>query len=283
VGKGRLARAFGPHLAAAGYPVVNVSGRVADPAALAGEAQLVLLAVPDAALAKVAETLAAGTTFSWRGRAVLHHAGALGPDVLDPLRRRGASVGLLHPLQCLGESRLAAELLPGSRARIEGTPKARRLAERLARDLGLTPLPLRGRLSAADRRAYHAAAALLSNDLVALLGLGAGLLESLGLDREAAIGALVPLARGTLEQAARGGVAAALSGPVVRGDADALQGHLRTLARRAPRAEPIHRALSAELLRLSVVESGSPSPAERRRLRRVLAGRPAGRRRGPTV
>jgi predicted short-subunit dehydrogenase-like oxidoreductase (DUF2520 family) len=287
-----------PHLAAARYPVIAVAGRTAssarvlarrlpgarptgDPAPRVAEAELILLAVPDGALGDLAARLAPAT--GWRGRTVLHHAGALGPEVLDPLRRRGASTGVLHPLQCLGDGPLAAKVLPGSRCRIEGTRKARRLAERLADDLDLVPLRLRGKLSGADRRAYHAAAALLSNDLVALLGLGAQLLQSVGLDRKTAVEALVPLALGTLEQAGRQGISAALSGPVVRGDAAALQGHLRALSRRARRAEPVHRALSEELLRLAVAESSLPPPAARRRLRAVLAGPPAGGRDGPTV
>jgi predicted short-subunit dehydrogenase-like oxidoreductase (DUF2520 family) len=276
VGGGRLARALLPGLAAAGWDVTTVSGRgvASDPTLLPPDATLLLLAVPDAALSTLADTLASAPGMRWRGKSILHHAGALGPEVLASLGKRGASVGLLHPLQCLGGMSMAASLLPGSRARIEGTPKARRIAGLLARDLGLVPLRFRHPLKAADRQAYHAAAALLSNDLVALLGLGADLLATTGLDRKEALQALAPLARGTLIQAEREGLGAALTGPVVRGDAETVRGHLRTLGRRLRRAEPIHRLLSLQLLRLSRSESCSPPAPSAREIRRLL-GRPA--------
>jgi predicted short-subunit dehydrogenase-like oxidoreductase (DUF2520 family) len=300
IGTGRLARTLIPLLSPAGFPVAAVSGRrlalarrVArqlprvrtgtDPAAAASAAGLVLLAVPDAAIAGLAADLGAVPGISWRGKVILHHAGSLGLEPLEPLRRRGASVGLLHPLQCLGRPDLASAVLRGSRARIEGTPKARALALRLARALGLVPLPLRRGLSAADRSAYHAAAALLSNDVVALLDLGADLLVSIGLTRRAAVAALGPLARGTLAQAEGGGTGAALTGPVVRGDLKTLQAHLGVLRSRSRTAEAAHRLLSRRLLELAAASSAPPEPSSRREIADALRGRSAGRRGGATV
>jgi predicted short-subunit dehydrogenase-like oxidoreductase (DUF2520 family) len=273
IGKGKLAHAMLPLLPAAGYPLLAVAGRGDDIVDAVRGARLVLLAVPDTALTDVAATLA-GADQGWKGRTVLHHAGALGLEPLLPLKKRSASVGLLHPLQCLGGSVLATELLPGSHARIEGTAKARTVARRLALDLGLVPLPLRGALSAADRSASHAAASLVSNDLLALVALGADLLESVGLKRTDAIRALLPLAEGTLAQAGGDGPASALSGPVVRGDVETVESHLKSLARRSRPAAEIHGLLSQSLLRLSAAESGQPAPAARRRLRAALVGAP---------
>jgi predicted short-subunit dehydrogenase-like oxidoreductase (DUF2520 family) len=224
--------------------------------------------------------LAAAPEVEWGGRVVLHHAGALGLDPLRPLARAGAFVGVLHPLQTLGDASLAASLLVGSHARIEGQPRARAAAARLARDVGLVPLPLGRHLSAADRAAYHAAASLVSNDLLALLSHGVQLLESIGLDHRAALRALAPLARGTLVQAERHGIGRTLTGPVVRGDAETVRGQLASLRRRSRSAAEVHRLLSEQLIRLAEQE-GHPLPrAELRRLRAVLR---AGRRGGPTV
>lgn len=300
IGTGRLARALLPLLSPAGFPVAAVAGRslpaarrlarglpgaraVTDPATAVRAGGLVLLAVPDAAIADLAGQLGACSGISWRGRVVLHHAGSLGLEPLDPLRRRGASVGLLHPLQCLGRPEIAAAALRGSRARIEGTPKARLLAIRLARALGLVPLPLRRGLSAADRSAYHAAAALLSNDVVALLDLGADLLVSIGLRRAEAMAALAPLAHGTLAQVEESGLEAALTGPVARGDVKTLQAHLRALRARSTAAEAVHRLLSKRLLRLVAASAAPPRSRARKEMAALLGGRPAGRRRGATV
>jgi predicted short-subunit dehydrogenase-like oxidoreductase (DUF2520 family) len=190
----------------------------------------------------------------------LHHAGALGPEALEALRAAGAGVGLLHPLQSLGVPELAAEVLPGSRARIEGDRRGRAAARRLARGLGLVVLPLDS-MSPRDRTAYHAAAAVASNDLLALMAIGAGLLESIGLGSRQALNALIPLARGTLRQLDRSGIGGPLTGPASRGDVATLRAHLDRLADGTPEEREIHRLLSLRLARLAL-ELGETDAAE---------------------
>jgi len=288
VGAGKLTRALLPLLLDAGYPVQAVASRSPASArratrgrrgikgtadlgvALAEAPRLLLLAVPDRTIRPLAEELAARAQFRGPGTTVLHFAGSLGPAVLGPLAEAGAGVGVLHPLQCLGDERLARELLPGSHARVEGRGRARTVARRLARDLGMRPFELPGSLSPARRARYHAAAAIVSNDLLALLTVGTRLLESLGLEPDAAQRALLPLARGTLRQVQRGGVAAALTGPVVRGDDRTLAEHLRRLP---PGTREIHRLLSRRLLRLASDEGRELPAAERRRIVELLGGR----------
>jgi len=295
VGTGRLARAMLPALAAAGYPVTAVAGRsrararsaarlapgalpLTSPADAASRCRLLLLAVPDRALAHVARKLADELPTGWRGRVVLHHAGSLGQTPLTPLRDLGAMVGLLHPMQCLGPGPAATEALPGSRARVEGDPAAVRTARRLARDLGLVVLRFPEPLDDEDRTTYHAAASLLSNDLLGLLALGADLLESTGLTRRAAEAALLELARGTLEQSRRGGPASALSGPVVRGDDATLRAQLECLRKRSPESARVHAALSRRLLALVRRPAGTLDEERARALERALRATAAGRR-----
>jgi predicted short-subunit dehydrogenase-like oxidoreductase (DUF2520 family) len=301
IGAGRLARVVLPSLAAAGWPIVAVAASrrstsrrlcrvlpgaraVARPGKAAQDAGLLLLAVPDREIAPLAVTLAEQEKIDWSERVVLHHAGSLGLEPLAPLARAGAAVGVLHPLQCLGHPRQARKLLPGSRARLEGRGRALSLARRVARDLGLIPLRFARPLSATDRAAYHTAAALLSNDLVAQLSLGVQMLETCGLDRPDAIAALAGLARGTLAQTeTAGGLDSALTGPVVRGDVDVVAAHLEQLARQSPDAAEIHRLLSRRLLWLAEQAGSAPDPPTLRRLRRLLRRPAAGRRRTTTV
>jgi predicted short-subunit dehydrogenase-like oxidoreductase (DUF2520 family) len=294
IGAGRLARAFLPALRDSRYSIMTVAatslasarrvcrlapGAVpkADAAAAAAPAGLVLMAVPDAVITPLCRKLAHAAEVTWRGKIVLHHAGALGPEALAPLEGRGASTGLLHPLQTLGDSDIAARLLRGSRARIEGSPRARSAARNLARALRLVPLPFDSPLTAQQRIMYHAAASMLSNDFIALLGTGTSILESAGLDRRTAIEALAPLVRGTLLQAEQKGLGAAFSGPVARGDVETLASHLRTLSRRSRAGERIHRLLSRHLLRLAELEGKAPPLEARRRLKRLLHERNGGR------
>jgi predicted short-subunit dehydrogenase-like oxidoreductase (DUF2520 family) len=244
-------------------------------------AALVLLAVPDRAIAPLARRLAARVPRGWPRRTVLHHAGALGPACLAPLARRGAAVGVLHPLQVLGQARAAKTLLSGSRARIEGDPRAVGVARRLALDLGLVPVRFPRALGPSGRAAWHAAASLASNDLVALLSLAAEALRATGLGERKAMEALLPLARGAIAHVGAGGIEGALTGPVVRGDAATLTSQLRALKTACPEAAEVHRALSRRLLRIAEA-AGGLTARDRSRLVRVLAaprrGRGVGRR-----
>lgn len=250
-----------------------------DLAAAVARAGVVLVAVPDREIRRVAETLAREATGPWRGRTVLHHAGLLGTAPLAPLARKGAAVGVLHPLQLLGRTRAARPLLRGSFARIEGDPRAVALARRIARAVGLRPLPLKRRLGDADRAAYHAAASLASNDVVALLWAGADLLVGAGARRRTAVRALARLARGAVEQAEAGGIRAALTGPVLRGDASTVRAQLDRLRATDPGLAEAHRLLSERLLRRAAASS-LLSRSRAAAVRRALAG---GRRRDRTV
>ena len=300
IGTGRLARALGPLLVERGYPVVAVVGRRSSAARSVARtipgasgstslrrsvsgAGLILLAIPDREIEPLARRLAHTKNLNWSNKVVLHHAGSLGPEVLRPLECVGAAVGLLHPMQALGQPGVAREVLAGSRARIEGGPKATAVALRLAKDLGLRPLSFPRRLDEPDRLAYHAAASLVSNDLVALMAFAADVLQTTGLDRDEAVDALVRLASGTLAQATDGGLHGALTGPVVRGDSKTVAEHLRLLEHESPCCAQVHRLLSARLLALVEDRERPLSPADKRRLRRVLSSAGGGRRSGPTV
>jgi predicted short-subunit dehydrogenase-like oxidoreductase (DUF2520 family) len=293
VGAGGLARAMATALGRSGRAAVVVGARrpsaakaiargipnaravrLDDPAI--AEASIVLLAVPDGALSSVARELAERRP-SWRGTVALHAAGAFGPELLQPLAARGASTGVLHPLAVLGSS--GPSVLAGAAARIEGAPAARRAARRLAVLAGLTPLTAAALSSPAGRSAYHAAASLASNDLVALLVAARDLLVAHGVTRGAATRALSTLAAGAIAQVKTSGPAGALTGPVARGDAATLRAQLAALGEADPPAAEAHRALSLRLLAFAQ-ESGRLDPAGATALRTLLA---RGRRRSPTV
>jgi len=217
--------------------------------ALAG-AEIVLLAVPDRAVTSVAEAIAP-LRRSWRGIVVLHAAGAYGPELLVPLRARGASTGVLHPLAVLGANREAT--LAGAYARIEGRPAAVAAARRVASLCGLVRLRGPGLSSPSGRKSYHAAASLVSNDLVALLAAGQAQLVRRGVRQQDALAALTRLAAGALDAVQASGLSGALTGPVARNDAGTLAAQLAALAVHDPVAEQAHRALS---LRLVVLAAG---------------------------
>lgn len=273
IGSGRLARALAPALRAAGYDSVVVIAR--DPAgarrfrracpgvpvstrpATARNAAWVLLAVPDRALEAVVASLLV-LDDDWRGRVVMHHAGASGLEILEPLANAGAAVGVLHPLQALGPA--GGDLLRGSSARVEGHPAA----ERLARDLDMRPIRL---ADGGDPALYHAAASLAANDLAALLAIAVDAMVSAGIEEDEAFAGILRLAEGALSNLRAGGMRDGLTGPVVRGDAETIRRHLAALRATSEEAAEIHRLLSRRLARLA---SGG---RRTRDMTRALSGR----------
>jgi predicted short-subunit dehydrogenase-like oxidoreductase (DUF2520 family) len=293
VGAGGLARAMARALARSGGAVVTVAARRAAMATsvargvrgisattrideAAAAADVVLLAVPDRAIAPLAAKLAPARA-SWRGIVVLHAAGAYGPEPLAPLRKRGAATGVWHPLAVLGGS--GSVTLAGAAARIEGAPSATAAARRLSALVGIVPLRAGGLRTPQGRRSYHAAASLASNDLIALLAIGQSLLVRRGVPQAAALRALVALAQGTLTQVRRSGLYGALTGPVARNDGATVAAQLRALRALDPEAGEAHRALSLRLVAVAQAQ-GRLDAAAARGLRALLS---RGRGRSSTV
>ncbi len=212
VGTGRAGSAIAGRLAERGLTVH--SGR--DPLA---DADLVLLAVPDAAIAGVASQVPVGP---W----VAHVSGATSLRTLDPHTRRFS----VHPLQTLTRER-GPEQLDGAWAAVTAeSDDARDVARWLAETLGLRAFDL----ADADKPLYHAGAAMASNFLVTLHAAAARLLQESGAPSEA----LIPLMTRTIENGF------VLTGPIARGDWSTVEAHLRALEERAPDLVPLYRALA---------------------------------------
>jgi predicted short-subunit dehydrogenase-like oxidoreductase (DUF2520 family) len=229
VGAGRVGAVLGAALVAAGHSVVAVAAgsaisreraarllpdvpiRSADDVARAAS-DLLLIAVPDDALAGVAAALRA----SWRTTgAVAHTSGAHGVAVLD--HPDGMA---LHPAMTFTGEAADLDRLPGTAWGI--TARDRALAARIVADLGGLP----EWVSEADRPLYHAALAHGANHLVTLVNEAADLLRAAGVEQPARV--LAPLLRAALDNALRLGDAA-LTGPVSRGDTGTIARHLARL------------------------------------------------------
>jgi predicted short-subunit dehydrogenase-like oxidoreductase (DUF2520 family) len=187
--------------------------------AVADGGALVLLCVPDTAIAEVAETIEVGP---W----VAHVSGATPLAALDPHTRRFS----VHPLQTLVPGG-GPEQLDGAYAAVTAEQDESRARGRwLAETLGLLPFDL-----ADDARTlYHAGAVIASNYLVTLYRSAASLFEEAGAPPEA----LVPLMRRTIENGFQ------LTGPIARGDWATVDAHLAALHREHPELEPMYRVLA---------------------------------------
>lgn len=245
-------RVVGAGRAAAGF---DASSRPGD---------LVVVAVPDAEVARVAAALAR-SGLDWSGRTVVHTSGLLPARVLAPLARRGARTASCHPVQSFARKEAPASAFAGITWGLEGDPAAVDVCGRIVR-------ALRGHvllLAEKDKPLYHAACSLASNAFIALAATAAGLLSGTGLDREAAEAVLLPLVQGTLQNVKNFGLEKALTGPILRGDVATVGEHLEAL-RGDPAALEVYRALGRRLIGLAA-RSGLPA-GRIRALKRRLGG-----------
>jgi predicted short-subunit dehydrogenase-like oxidoreductase (DUF2520 family) len=175
----------------------------------------------------------------------------------------------MHPLTALPRDAgraAAAPRLPGVWFATSGAPAARALARELVAALGGHELALAGGADA--QPAYHAAATLLSNGLVALFDAALAVGARATSDPRALHAALATLLAATSANLQRSTPQAAVTGPVARGDVDVVRGHLERLAA-DPSALEIYRALGRRLLALARA-AGGPDAGQLAELERLL-------------
>jgi predicted short-subunit dehydrogenase-like oxidoreductase (DUF2520 family) len=214
--------------------------------------ELVLLAVSDRALVDLASRLATVPGLAGVGASFLHGSGYHDVEVLAPLLAAGvdpADLGVLHPSAALAPA-AGPEVFAGVTFGVSGGSRGLARATALAQELGGRALVV----PPGQRPRYHAAAALLSNGLVALFGEAeATLLGALGPDADpAAVRDLLRrLAASTLHNLEQRPAAEALTGPVARGEAEVVAGQLEALraAGQGPTAE-LYTQLVAAMERL---------------------------------
>jgi predicted short-subunit dehydrogenase-like oxidoreductase (DUF2520 family) len=271
VGPGRAGTSLALALHRRGWSVRAVAGRAPDAAstrravALLGDARavkpewagrgcdLVIVATPDHSVAAAAAAVAGSLE---RDALVVHLSGVSGLSLFDALRaaRPDVRLGALHPLQSLPSPELGADRLDGAWCAVEGPDEVARIAE----CAGLRPFAIP--VDADSRAVYHAAACVASNHLVALLAQVERLAALAGVPFDA----FLPLVRTTVENTAEVGPAAALTGPVARGDAATVAAHLAAL----PDDErDAYRGGASEALRLT----GRDDPDLEALLQRVVA------------
>jgi predicted short-subunit dehydrogenase-like oxidoreductase (DUF2520 family) len=277
VGAGAVGTALGTALGRAGWPVGAVASRdsarrarfrdlvpgargFAEANALVDEVELVILAVPDDVVAAVA-----GSLRLYAGQAMVHTSGLLGAEVLEPAMAAGTQAGAFHPLVAFADLDRALAALRGATIAIEGD-------EELAATWPRWP-----RRSAACRsdRPGSKAASRGGRPVGGRRGRAAGHDPEIAAwaRRGGALGIYLPLLEQTVANARALGVATALTGPAVRGDAGTVAAHLAALRTGAPGSLPVYRALMERSVRIAS-DRGALSPEVAERLRTALAVNP---------
>ena len=284
IGTGRAGTALGAALARAGHAVVAASAvseasvhraqaafpgvLIADPSQVLGQADLVLLTVPDDVLPGLVDGLAA-TGAPLEGRMLVHASGRHGLAVLEPATRKGGLPLALHPVMTFTGRPDDVDRLTGTCFGVTAPEVLRTAAEALVIEMGGEPVFI----SEEHRDLYHAALAGAANHLITLVAEAADLLRAAGVTDPARL--LGPLLSASLDNALRFGDAG-LTGPVARGDADTVAAHVAALDAE-PAASPAATAAYIAMARLTAdraLAAGMLQAADAERLLGVLGGRP---------
>jgi len=281
IGAGRVAQAFAlalaPHSAAPpllwarspdkAQAAARIGRAVAAPRveSLLSACDLLILAVSDDAVAAAAADLAVALP-AGHAPFAFHVSGRSGAAILAPLQAAGAATAAIHPAMTFtGDPQAEVHRMTQARFAITGaTAAAKRQAVRLVALLGGVAVEI-----AEERRAlYHAGLCHASNHLVTLIAGAAHALADAGVDDPAAL--LAPLVRAALENSLDHGFAA-LSGPLLRGDARTIGEHVEALTAHTPDLLPAYRAMAlATLDELDRIAPSDGSRALRQALRPAL-------------
>jgi predicted short-subunit dehydrogenase-like oxidoreductase (DUF2520 family) len=237
-GSGKVGRALGAALSQHGWRVEWIASRTPGPVR-----HPLLIAVSDDAVGSVAAAIARSES---QAGIALHTSGVHGVEALESLSAKGWSCGTLHPLQTVTADAPGA-IFEGAGFAISGGAAATDFAERIAAALGGFTFEVADE----KRAAYHAAAVMASNYVTALAHAAEQLLGLAGVSASDARRALAPLMRQSVDNALRLGPAAALTGPLRRGDAGAVAAHLAALAPASESIDRLYRACGTYTLEVA--------------------------------
>jgi predicted short-subunit dehydrogenase-like oxidoreductase (DUF2520 family) len=227
------------------------------------DADIIVLALRERQLGPVAADLAATGVVKKRA-VVVHNAGSLSAEALAPLRGACAGVAQMHPMISFASLKFFPTLSRGH-CHVKGDPAAEKRARALAKLLGMTPRTF----PKLDTIGYHAAAGLVANGAAALAAIGAELLVESGVPRKDTAKMLGPLLRSVAENVETLGFPDALTGPVRRGDAAAIERQIGLLRERLEDALPLFIASAWAQLPLARAIGDAP-PASFDAMARVL-------------
>ncbi len=263
LGTGRLGTTLAVALAGRGYSIRSLVARTsksarkaaslldADVQVLAAkqmrsliDADLFLITVPDDQIPLVARRLS--EIDADRNVTALHTSGALSSDVLGPLRDRGWHTGSIHPLMSVSAVHDAS--LQGAFWSVEGDRSALRLGKEIVRELGGKSFSIRSE----DKPLYHAAAVMVSGNVVALFDVALEMLAECGLDRTTARAILSPLIASTVRNLETKTPEESLTGTFSRGDVETVKRHLAALKNKElAEALALYRLLGQRSLKLT--------------------------------
>jgi predicted short-subunit dehydrogenase-like oxidoreductase (DUF2520 family) len=235
---------------------------------LPADAELIIIATPAQAIPGIVKQLAHLRKIDIRGKFIIHTSGAHSSVLLDPLRKKGAKIASVHPMQTFPQKRNTVPDLQNLRGiyyGIEAPAKMLPDAKALVKMLGGKYVVVPER----HRALYHAVCVFSSGYIVQLLNIIEAISTQLN------FGAhwykiLGPLMETSIINSVKSSPPSALTGPIMRGDLATVKLHLQTLRRHAPSAVNVYKAIGAESARVAFKKK-SIGRSMFNKLRRILS------------
>ncbi|HUQ73149.1 MAG TPA: DUF2520 domain-containing protein [Burkholderiales bacterium] len=261
IGAGRVGRGLSLALSRCGYPIAGIASRKqGDAQAVVDASDIVFLTVPDDALAATCRSI------SWKkGRSVVHCSGAAELSVLDAAAQSGAAVGGFHPLVMFADPEVAARNLAGAAIAVEAQEPLAGSLHAMVKALGARLLVV----PPGARAAYHAGAHYAAAFACALLAEGVEVWGRIGIPRDDALAALLPLLRGATDAVAHSGPSRAMAGSIARGDIETVKRHVDALAALDPKLRDFYCTMALKTVPLSLA-AGGMTPERAEQIRKLL-------------
>lgn len=227
-------------------------------------AELVMIAAADEAIAECAVRWAQ-THPQADGVIVFHCSGALGAEILQPAKPKGAWIASLHPVKSFADPAQAAETFPGTWCGLEGDPEALPVLQKMVEGSGAKVFLI----SPDEKSIYHAGTVFACNYLVALMEAALECLQRAGLRSDVAAHLLQPIVQETVANLFRLGPVHALTGPIARGDVSVVERETKALDAWNPAYGRLYRALGQIAWQLAQ-SAGHADPEALQKIRTLL-------------
>lgn len=259
IGAGKVGVTLGKYLTDAGITVCGFYSRTKTSAAQAADfvktklyeeledlvraSDTLFVTVPDGEIGNVWDCIA---EYDLTDKIICHFSGSLSSNVFSGIEHTGATGVSIHPMYAFSDKFTSYQQFHTACLVMEGDSEAVQSMQILfAEELGHVVQQIRTE----DKVKYHAAAAMASNDMIALLEISMRLLAECGFSNEDSLKLLCPLIQNNVKSMLEKGAVEALTGPVERGDIETVRKHLDAL--RGGSAEAVYRDLGNVLVDLA--------------------------------
>ncbi len=185
---------------------------------------LLFVAVPDDRIGDVWQEIC-GLPLSLEGKILCHFSGSLSSAVFSGIEDMGAFACSIHPMSAFSDKFTSYQQLKDVTLTMEGSERATQIVGALFADMGNKVLTI----APETKGLYHCSASLVSNFMIGLYEMGLDLLKQCGIGEEDARGLTTPLVKNNIQAMLEKGTAAALTGPIERGDVKTVEKHLEAL------------------------------------------------------